>query len=62
MLVLISKWTLVVVFSILFGILIGYFLAKDSSNEKEESTVLNDDLHTDTQTGIVSDDTFAKRQ
>ena len=62
MLVLISKWTLVVVFSILFGILIGYFLAKNSSNEKEESTVLNDDLHTDTQTGIVSDDTFTKRQ
>ena len=62
MLVLISKLTLVVVFSILFGIFIGYFLAKNSSNEEEGSTVLNNDLHTDTQTGIVSDDTFAKRQ
>ena len=62
MLVLISKLTLVIVFSILFGILIGYFLAKNFSNKEEESTVLNNDLHTDTQTGIVSDDTFVKRK
>ena len=62
MLVVILKWILVIVFSILFGIFIGYFLAKNSSNEKEESSVLNNDLQIDTQTGIVSDDTFAKRQ
>lgn len=62
MLELISKMTLIIVFAVLLGIIIGYFLSRPhQESEEEEGSLLNEDLHVDSHTGIVSDATFNKR-
>ena len=60
MLEIATQITFFLILAIIIGIVIGYLLAKVPTVESDEGEI-NNNMHVDTSTGIVSDDSLLNR-